>query len=89
VTDSISKVALASLLTEFFLHKSLGMLNAPLRAILRAPELRARAALPALSKSWVCPKSYILSVFFKRREKVRGALLGANVQRFARVAHAR
>jgi hypothetical protein len=89
VTESISKVALASLLTEFFLRKSLGMLNAPLRLLLRSQGLRARAALPGPLKKSGVSKSYILSVFFKRREKVRGALLGANVQRFARVAHAR
>jgi len=69
VTISISKVALASLLTEFFLHKSLGMLNAPLRPILRAPELRARAALPALSKSWVCRKAIYYRCFLSVAKK--------------------
>jgi hypothetical protein len=57
VTDSISKVALASLLTEFFLHKSLGMLNAPLRLLLRSHTLRARAVLPASLKSWMYRKA--------------------------------
>jgi hypothetical protein len=88
VTDSISKVALASLLTEFFLHKSLGMLNAPLRpafAIAHASCTRCTArALEKLGAS----KSYILSAFFNRRENVRGALLGADMQRFARAARA-
>lgn len=51
VTDSISESALASLLTKLFLHKSFGMLNAPLRRFLRSHALRARGAPPAIVKT--------------------------------------
>ena len=72
-TDSISKVALASLLTEFFLHKSLVMRErAVARDFASARASRPRGTACALEKLGVS-KSYILSAFFKRREKVRGA----------------
>jgi hypothetical protein len=64
------------------------MLNAPLRLLLRSHTLRARAALPAPLKKSGVSKSYILSAFFNHRENVRGALLGADAQRFARAARA-
>ena len=63
VADSISRVALASLLTEFFCTSSLGMLNAPLRLILQAPALRAHAALPAPSKRLVGQKAIYYRCF--------------------------
>ncbi len=51
VTDSMSESALASLLTEFFLHKSFGMLNAPLRRLSQSHAPRKRGAPHAVPKT--------------------------------------
>ena len=48
----------------------------------------ARAALPGPLKKSGVSKSYILSALFNHRENVRGALLGTEMQRVARIARA-
>ena len=48
---SMYESALASLLTDFFLHKSFGMLNAPLRRLSQSHAPRKRGAPHAVPKT--------------------------------------
>jgi hypothetical protein len=83
------RAALASLLAEDFLHKPIGMLNAPSRRVSRSCEPRARASFAASVKKSQAPKPLILSAFSTSRKNSPAALRDRAAQRTARVACAR
>jgi hypothetical protein len=83
VPDPTAWSAFASLLTEIFLHKPLGMLNASLPRFLRPHAPGARAAFPAIAKKPNASKTRMSSTFSRNRENSRAALLDRAAQRGA------